>query len=556
MMDPGLVADTVSALLDELRLLSDRPWLLALALALATYGSEDLACIAGGLIAASGELSFAAVSAACAVGIWTGDVALYCLGMLFTKGALQWKWLTKKMRPDRIQRGARFFDKYGARWIFVSRFIPGSRVVSYLAAGATGWSLKKFCLVLALASMVWTPVLCGIAMLTGKAVIGWLKLYEQSVGWILLAAGLFIWALLKLVLPMFNWRGRRMLYGRWLRLSRWEFWPSSVVYLPVGLYALWLSLKHRSPTLFTVANPAMAHSGFAMDSKGDTLALFKNSPMLPAYTRLPCGQSRMQELTRFMEESSLDWPIVLKPDIGERGQGVAVIKTEEQARNYLANCHEEVIAQEYVGGLEFGVHYVRMPDEMTGRLYSVAGKHPQKLIGDGRKNIEHLVLEDPRAVAMAGYYLRKFADRLDETPAKGEAVILAEIGTHARGAVFTDDRKEITPQLTEAIDRLTRSADGIHCGRYDLRVPSVEDLRAGKNIKILEFNGVTGEPAHIYQPGYPVWRGITDLCRAWRFAYEAGAQNRARGHQPARLAELFTVIREHRGKNWFEVDDL
>ena len=36
MMDPGLVADTVSALLDELRLLSDRPWLLALALALAT----------------------------------------------------------------------------------------------------------------------------------------------------------------------------------------------------------------------------------------------------------------------------------------------------------------------------------------------------------------------------------------------------------------------------------------------------------------------------------------------------------------------------------------
>jgi hypothetical protein len=74
--------------------------------------------------------------------------------------------------------------------------------------------------------------------------------YEQYVGWVLLGAGLFVWVLLKLILPMCNWRGRRLLYGRWLRLTRWEFWPTWLVYLPVAGYMVWLSIRHRGLTLF------------------------------------------------------------------------------------------------------------------------------------------------------------------------------------------------------------------------------------------------------------------------------------------------------------------
>jgi membrane protein DedA with SNARE-associated domain len=105
MMDVVMIADTVDVLLVQLQALGDRPWMLALILALATYGSEDLACIAGGLVAASGQLPLVAAAGACAVGIWTGDVAIYFLGSLFTRGALKWKWLAKKMRPDRVTAG-------------------------------------------------------------------------------------------------------------------------------------------------------------------------------------------------------------------------------------------------------------------------------------------------------------------------------------------------------------------------------------------------------------------------------------------------------------------
>ena len=123
-------------LFDELIRYADSPWLLGLFLALATYGSEDLACITGGLIAAAGALPFPMACAACAAGIWTGDIGVYLLGKYAAQGALKWKWLALRMRPDRMTRGARFFEKYGAGWIFLTRFIPGSRVVSYLAAGA------------------------------------------------------------------------------------------------------------------------------------------------------------------------------------------------------------------------------------------------------------------------------------------------------------------------------------------------------------------------------------------------------------------------------------
>lgn len=553
-----LLATTTLPLVDELMRFADNPWLLALMLALATYGSEDLACIAGGLVAAVGALPFPAACAACALGIWTGDIGVYLLGRYAAKGALKWKWLARRMTPHRIARGARFFDKYGARWIFLTRFIPGSRVVSYLAAGATGWSLKKFSAVLAAAAVVWCPLLCGAAMLAGGTMLTWLDAYERHALWSLLAAGILVWLILKLLLPLCSWRGRRLLHSRWMRLTRWEFWPSWVVYLPVGCYILLLALRHRSLTLFTVSSPAIPHSGFAMDSKGDILDLFRGNAMLPSHQRIPATGNpadRVRALRSFMLENNLDYPVVLKPDIGERGMGVAVIRSEDEAAGYLGRCPDEVIAQEFCPGEEFGVYYARMPGDGRGFLLSVAQKHPQHVTGDGVRNLERLILEDPRAVAMARHYLRKFAERLDEIPAKGAHVTLVEIGTHARGAVFTDDRHLATPELTAAIDRLTRSAGALHCGRYDVRVPSTDDLKAGRNIRILEFNGVTAEPAHVYQPGYPLLRGIRDLCQQWRFAYAAGNRNRAAGHRPTGLLELWGIVRSHRRKQWFEADE-
>ena len=53
-----------------------------LALMLGTLVSEDLACIAAGLLIREGRITFEPGTAACAVGILAGDVGLWVIGRL------------------------------------------------------------------------------------------------------------------------------------------------------------------------------------------------------------------------------------------------------------------------------------------------------------------------------------------------------------------------------------------------------------------------------------------------------------------------------------------
>ena len=63
----------------------------------------------------------------------------------------------------------------------------------------------------------------------------------------------------------------------------------------------------------------------------------------------------------------------------------------------------------------------------------------------------------------------------------------------------------------------------------DVLRASSEALRAGRDFKILELNGVTSEAAHMYDPKYGIrdaWRILADQ---WRVAFEIGAQRRRAG---------------------------
>jgi len=122
------------------------------------------------------------------------------------------------------------------------------------------------------------------------------------------------------------------------------------------------------------------------------------------------------------------------------------------------------------------------------------------LLGDGKRTLEELILADDRAVCMSDFYLSKNSERTHEVAAAGESVQLVEIGTHCRGAIFLDGGETITPDLEEVIDRIAKTLDGFFFGRFDIRVPSRQDLMAGRNLKIVEVNGVTSEATHIYDP--------------------------------------------------------
>lgn len=356
-----------------------------------------------------------------------------------------------------------------------------------------------------------------------------------------------------------NYRTKRLLHARWQRLRRWEFWPVWAVYPPVLVSWAYHAFRLGGATLWAGCNPAMRASGMAMEEKGGILDSFRGEEgrvKIAAYLRIEAGAADVFErMTCFMNERALDYPVVLKPDFGQRGQGVEIVRNGIEARRWISNCEDGIIVQEYIGGLEFGVQWARFPDEESGRITSVCGKHAQFVEGDGGMTLEELILHDERAVLTSGYYFSKYASQLSRVLGKGERFMLAPIGTHSRGAVFTDEREFITDDLRVAFDELGRRFPGFNFGRYDVKVPSVDDLKAGRNIVVLELNGVMGEPAHIYQPGYPWRQGMADLCGHFRLAAEIGAAWRNRGIAPPEPGDLLDLIRQHREKVYLEVDE-
>ncbi|ANM32222.1 hypothetical protein ABI59_12020 [Acidobacteria bacterium Mor1] len=340
-----------------------------------------------------------------------------------------------------------------------------------------------------------------------------------------------------------------MLAGSIKRKIHWEFWPPWIVYPPVVLYLVWQAIRLRGPLLFTAANPAIDASGFIDESKQEILqGLAGAGEFVARHRLLPRShgvEQRVESCRRFIDEAGLDYPVVLKPDAGQRGSGVQVVRDEAALRSYLVAADYDTIVQEYAPGEEFGVFYYRYPHEERGRIFSITEKRMPVVVGDGERTVERLILDDPRAVSMASIYLAQQTDQ-ERVPAAGEEIQLVELGTHCRGAIFLDGGRLATAALAETIDRISRGYEGFFFGRYDLRTPDPEDLARGRNFKIVELNGVTSEATHIYDPAFSLFAAYRVLFKQWRVACEIGAANRKRGVAPVGFGGLIRRLRDYR----------
>ncbi len=519
-------------------------------LALATLITEDLTCVWAGVLAAEGTIEFSFAVIACLFGIVVGDILLFLAGRLFGRALMRHgplKWLVRA--PD-VERSSGWFQRRGMMVIFVSRFLPGTRLPTYFAAGLLDTSFLKFTFYFFIAAAVWTPLLVGASMLLGHEVIESALMKEQSGLLRIVISALVVFICIRLLVRLASYRGRRLLLARWRRLTRWEFWPPWVFYPPVILYVAYLGLKHRSATLFTCANPAIEEGGFIGESKSrilQSLAQTSDSrTFIASSTQLESALShhaRLESAREFMRDHALSFPVVLKPDAGERGTGVSVIRSDGELNDYLhASSSSDVIIQEYAAGLEFGVFYYRYPESQRGHILSITKKLFPSVIGDGESTLEKLILKDNRAVCMARAYFEALNGRLWDIPGKGESVQLIEIGTHCRGSIFLDGIEIKTDEMEAAIDCLAQSFEGFYFGRFDIRTPSLADFQQGRNFKVVELNAVTSEATHIYDSRNSLFAAYRVLFHQWRVAFEIGAQNRKQGATPASLIKLASLV--------------
>jgi hypothetical protein len=341
-------------------------------------------------------------------------------------------------------------------------------------------------------------------------------------------------------------------------LSYFEFWPMWAFYPPVMLYAAWLMLRYRGILLPTVANPSFPGGGFYGESKAEILALAtRHVPEWVApFIRLqrpdaPDGDaaSECDAALAALAAANLSLPVVAKPDLGCRGAGVKLVRTPADLLAYIdgfprgaAFLLQRLVPFEG----EAGIFYCRRPGEPRGRIVSITLKYFPHVTGDGHRTLRELILADPRAGQLSHLYLQRHTARLDEVLRAGESIRLAFAGSHSRGAIFRNGTHLVTPAMETSFDAIAQAMPEFHFGRFDVRFEDFAEVQRGAGFTILEVNGAGAESTHIWDRRTGLLQAWRALMRQYRWLFEIGAANRARGFKPMSLAAFMRDYRREK----------
>lgn len=461
-----------------------------------------------------------------------------------------------------------------------SHFIPHSRAPACAAVGSClrsgAATLGAACaFLLGRASAAAVSASAGLVTLIALSIaygsiVGEQSHFMASIGWIAVAAFSVLFA------PLFiSRRGRSYLAARFGRLLHHEYWPTWAFYAPLVPYIAYLAVKHRGLMLPTLVNPGIPNAGgiageskFEIMSRLDRLlGLSLPTFLIPAMERPEQRASLVRSIINH-EAGLEDYPIIAKPNAGERGHAVKLIRSETELIDYFEQMPADAVVQPFhPGPHECGVLWIRdsfqsegdttphqtyqpatseVRNSPIGRVYSMTRKEFPAITGDGRSTIEDLILDHPRYRRQASVFLARFADDCMRVPDEGEVVRLAVSGNHCQGTLFRDGADLITPRLQATIDKLASTFPGLDFGRFDIRYEHEDDLRNGRGFRVVELNGTSSEPTNMYDPDRSLFFAYRVLFGAWKRLFELGAARRSEGRTPVSLIQVLSFLRHHR----------
>lgn len=327
------------------------------------------------------------------------------------------------------------------------------------------------------------------------------------------------------------------------RLIRFEYWPFSIFYIPVYFYFTWLAIRNRSFFFFTASNPNIEFGGMLGESKKE---IFDQIPAeyIPITLRFE-PEVTIKEIELHLRSSAINYPLICKPDIGERGWMVEKITDVKELTLYLEKIKVPFLVQEFIDyPIELGVFYIRRPSKKTGEITSLVRKEFLSVTGDGTSSVRELLYENRRAELNFDLSSAFHRYLLDHIPKKNEKFIVEPIGNHCRGTTFFDESENISTKLVQQFDKIARRIPEFYFGRFDLRCRSIAELEEGRNFRILELNGAGSEPGHIYQPGYPILKAYGEIMRHLRLLGEISRENKNNGHKFWTIGEGLRKLRQ------------
>jgi cyanophycin synthetase len=224
---------------------------------------------------------------------------------------------------------------------------------------------------------------------------------------------------------------------------------------------------------------------------------------------VPKGEIATSEEAALRIAKTIGVPVVIKPDNGNHGKGVALeLHSDAEIRsafNVAQGYSENVIVERYITGKQYRIAVVGQ------KVVAVAERVPAQVIGDGVKTIRQLIEEannDPlrgedhekpltkiRVDPIVLLGLTKKGLSLDSIPNKGQTLYLRESANISTGGTAID----VTEQVHESFINLAIRAVkivGLDVAGIDLVTPDISQPYHPSSSAIIEINAAPGIRMH------------------------------------------------------------
>ena len=331
------------------------------------------------------------------------------------------------------------------------------------------------------------------------------------------------------------------------KLFYWEFWPVWLSGSPLVLFLIYFGIKARKLFFLTNVNPAFENSALVYASKFKILQQL-NSTAVPKSVFFKHHRTSEQQLELLLESNQLEFPIIVKPDKGERGLLVEKINNLTQLHKYLSSNKIDFIIQEFVNlPNEIGIFFNKMPGSDLINISSVCLKEFLKLKGDGKSTIRELLENDFHGKHQLERFEESLKVNLDEVLKIDQIKLLEPIGNHSRGTKFMDGSHLIDDKIIKLVQFILQDKEGINYGRFDIKYNSIASLKELKEFKVIELNGVASEPTHVYDRNINIFKKYKIWFEHWNTMYKISQLQSLKGYSPLSIGSVLKIL-----KNYFE----
>lgn len=313
------------------------------------------------------------------------------------------------------------------------------------------------------------------------------------------------------------------------RISPWQHWHTALIYAPLIPWFLWLCLRYRmGVTDLLRVNPRLKFGGATIDSKFERYLPFRDCEYaIPTLRILGHEFLELNDLAQRLDESTIDLPVIVKPDIGILSKGVHRFSTLGELKLFLQRKKVDYLIQPYITyPFEYAIYYYRLPGEPHGRILDLTERVLPRIVGDGYHSVAELIDARTEWNQIAGVVREQAQVSLDAVPTRHETILLRVAARGGQGALFVDSRHLITPELEGSMDKIAMPAD-FFLGKLDFKVDSQEDLLKGRNLKLLEVNGITSELNHIYDLRCNYYDALQAIARQFELFFIIARKNRS-----------------------------